>query len=128
MDLIVPDLRAASDYLSTLGFQASDSPAILYDRENGVEVNLLAAGAPATNASPLPIPDVDHPATASPTVLPLRDLIEMKLNVYVGNPDRYIKHKSDVMELIARNHLPESFYHSSISSLQAAWVHSWQAM
>lgn len=120
VDVIVPSIPDACEYLSIRGFKPTGSKAILYDRENGVEVNLLPAGGQATRNSPLSIPT--PPASPKPmTVMDIAGLIEMKLNVFLGNQTAYLKRKVDVMESIKANKLKENFFHSSNQNIQECW-------
>ena len=124
IDVVVPSLELANHYLSIRGFRPTGSKAILYDRATGIEVNLLPAGGQATTNSPLPIPQVTQ--VGSMRVIPLNDLIEMKLNVFVGSPTKYLKHKVDVMELIKANNLSEASFSSSNQIIQKCWQQTWE--
>lgn len=128
VDLLVPSIDDAWDRLSIRGFKPSGSKAILYDRETGVEINLLQSGQPATNASPLPLPQVSHEATDTPFIMPLDELIEMKLNVYVANTQKYGKHGADVVELIKLHKSPADSFHSTNSKIQDSWTSLWNAI
>lgn len=125
VDVLVSSIDAAWQYLSIRGFKPSGSKTILYDRDTGIEVNLLPAGGQATRNSPLPLPSL--PEVARPMqVIDLNGLIEMKLNVYLGNTSAYLKHKVDVMELIKYNDLSKESFKSSNSAIQNCWNQSWE--
>lgn len=128
IDLLVPSVEEAWSHLSIRGFRPSGAKSILYDRTNGVEINLLESGKPATNNSPLPLPEVGHGVTERPYIMPLSDLIEMKLNVYVANPLKYGKHGADVAELIKIHQMGQGDFNSGIHKIQQAWDDLWTAV
>ena len=128
IDLLVPSVEDAWGQLSIRGFRPTGSKSILYDRDNGVEINLLEQGGQATVNSPLPLPRVTHEPTEKPYIIPMDELIEMKLNVYVGNTLKYAKHGADVAELIRIHDLPEDFLHSQNQEIQDAWSAFWGAV
>lgn len=128
IDLLVPSINMAWDQLSIRGFKPTGSKAILYDRSNGVEINLLEAHGQATSTSPLRLPGVTHAPTSLPFIMPLSELIEMKLNVYVGNPLKYAKHGADIAELIQIHDLSFEAFHSLNAKIQNSWEQFWSAV
>lgn len=102
IDIVVNNIEEASDYLSIRGFKvAQGTNAILYDRSNGVEINLLETGKPLVKGT-LP------PPTPNGKIVELEHLISNKLSSYSGSPAVRLKDIGDVSELIQRNALPRA--------------------
>jgi len=102
IDIIVDRRNEANEYLSIRGFKETSSLMVMYDRENGIEINLLQSGAVLSPKSlPTPEPKED--------ILDLPELISNKLSSYFNNKGKRAKDLGDVSELIQRNQLPRDF-------------------
>jgi hypothetical protein len=107
VDIIVPDVKAAREYLSIRGFKPNPGSSMtMTDRETGVEVDILPGGG-RVGPGPLNLP---NPAQVSdtPTVMTLEQIIASKLSSFIGN--RVLRHQdmSDVIGLIKANHPPRN--------------------
>lgn len=104
VDVIVPDVAEAHDYLSIRGFKpVPGSKMTLVDRESGIEVDLLPGGGsvgPHRIAFPIPVK-----VSAIPVILTIEELISNKLSTYLMSPVNRAKDLGDVVELIKVNQL-----------------------
>jgi hypothetical protein len=105
VDVIVPDVAAAREYLSIRGFRPNPGSSMtLTDRETKVEVDLLPGGG-SVGPGPLklPLPTV---VVSKPKFLDLPELIAIKLSSYLGSPGKRLKDLADVQELLKVRNLP----------------------
>jgi len=92
------------DYLSTRGFKEVPNTNIMYDRENGISVDILPGGGkvgPVRLNFPQP--------KAGEELISLSELISLKLDCYVCNGIERARDLGDVVELIKINKLPRDF-------------------
>ena len=105
IDVIVPNVSAAREYLSIRGFRPNPGSSMtLTDRETKVEVDLLPGGG-SVGPGPLPLP-MPTEVVSVPRLLDLVQLIATKLSSYMGNQLIRNKDLSDVIELIKANRPP----------------------
>ena len=122
VDLVVPNVAEAKDYLSIRGFKPNPgSNMTLTDRETKVEVDLLPAGG-HVGPGPLALPQ-SGPLSATPNIVDLSTLIAIKLSSYMGSRFDRMKDASDVIELIKANGLPRNFPQTSAvrETYQTLW-------
>lgn len=102
VDIIVPDVQAAREYLSIRGFKPNaGSTMTLTDRETKIEVDILPGGG-SVGPGPLKLP-MPSTVTTTPIVMDLQQIIASKLSSYMGNPLLRLQDKSDVIGLIKAN-------------------------
>jgi len=108
-DIVVPDVRDAVELL-TAGLSGpfnripgcEDS---VKDKRNGVVINLLPAGGVLKFGCKVPFP-IPLEVWDEPRFVPLEKLISLKLDSWSNTPNRRLKDKADVVELINALHLP----------------------
>jgi hypothetical protein len=108
VDIIVPDVRAAREKLSMNGFKSNPGSRVtLTDRETKVEIDVLPGGG-KVGPGPVHFP---MPTTVSdkPQILPLHELISLKLSSYMGSPIDRAQDYADAIKLIQVNHPPREF-------------------
>ncbi len=99
IDLVVPDVAAAREYLSIRGFRPNPGSSMtLTDRDTKIEVDLLPAGG-SVGPGPVSLPQV-HELTETPNLADLPTLVSIKLSSYLGNPKTRLKDAADVQELL----------------------------
>ena len=105
VDIVVPDIDEARDYLSIRGFQEVPGTTMkLKDRDNRVEVDLLPGGGFVGPAVlPLPVP---QSVSAQPQFIDFAGLIEQKLSSYLGDKINRLKDGGDVSELLKKARPP----------------------
>lgn len=104
-DLIVPDVSIAREKLAKYGLMNSK-----------VWVNLIAGGS-GVGSSPVRFP---MPTTVSdqPQLLPLHDLLSVKLASYQESRIRHAQEYGDVVQLMKANHPPRDLpVHSAVKTL-----------
>ena len=92
------------DYLSIRGFKEVQNTNIMYDRENGISVDILPGGGkvgPVRLNFPQP--------KAGEELVSLSALISLKLDCYACNGIERARDLGDVVELIKINKLPREF-------------------
>jgi hypothetical protein len=126
VDVVVDRLEDARAYLSIRGFKPVVGNRFdLVDRDNGVVVELLPGGKPlGPKQLPLPMPTV---VSDKPVFITLHDLIENKLDAYLGNPIVRAKDLGDVVELLKVNKPSIDLLNSSrediVDKYQEVWNH-----
>jgi hypothetical protein len=75
------------------------------DKRNGVPVNFLPAGRVLHRGCKVPFPQPGEPCE-EPCYVPLEKLIALKLDSWSNSPNRRLKDKADVIELIKALKLP----------------------
>lgn len=109
VDLIVPNVKEAFEYLAIRGFKPnSGSLMSLTDRETKFEVDLLPAGG-KVGPGPLVLPQIDFSPSQEPHILSLEQLIAAKLSSWMGSKIGRAKDFADVVELIKANQLGKDF-------------------
>ena len=109
VDIVVPDVLEAVEFLtaSLTGpfFKVPEIPDRVEDRRNGVEIDFLPAGHVVKRGCKVPFPEVKTVADTL-QIISLEGLISLKLDSWVNTPNRRLKDKSDVIELIKYRKLP----------------------
>lgn len=125
IDILVPDVSAAIEWLSIRGFKLNPGSSMtMTDRETKVEVDILPAGG-RVGPGPLSLPDPSQLVLGT-AVAPLRQLLEMKLSAYIGNGIQRIQDLADVTKLILINHLPKDF--PMASEVQELYQSTWDQL
>ncbi len=129
VDVIVPDVLEAVEFitanLSGPFVRVPDCESRVKDQRNGVFVDLLPAGYVLKRGCKVPFPS---PAKVSEDlqVVRLEDLISLKLDSWVNNPQKRLRDKADVVELILRRELPRDF--SVAESVRSLYLETWDAL
>lgn len=109
VDLIVPDVLDAVEALTAdLSGPFERIPQCedtVRDRRNGAVVNLLPAQQAYKSSCQVPFP-LPSEVIDVPRFVPLEKLISLKLDSWVNSPNRRLKDKADVIELIKALKLP----------------------
>ena len=109
VDIVVPDVLEAVEFLtaSLTGpfYRVAGVDDRVEDRRNGVMVDLLPAGKVLRRGCKVPFPQPGKVAEQI-QIVPLEDLISLKLDSWANNPTRRLKDKADVVELIKYRKLP----------------------
>jgi hypothetical protein len=109
VDIVVRDVLEAVEFLtaSLTGpfYRVPNIPDRVEDRRNGVLIDLLPAGRVLKAGCKIPFP---QPAKVAEQFqfISLEDLVSLKLDSWNGSPNRRIKDKADVVELIKYRNLP----------------------
>jgi len=107
-DIIVPDVSVAREKLCMNGFKANPgSKMTVTDRETKIEIDVLPGGG-KVGPGPIPFP-MPTKVSNTPQILPLTDLISLKLSSYIGNGAARLQDAADVSHLIQVNHLTRGF-------------------
>jgi hypothetical protein len=129
VDIVVPDVLEAVEFLtaSLTGpfYRVHDIDDRVEDRRNGVEVDLLPAGRTIRRNSKIPFPEVKT-VTETPQIISLEDLISLKLDSWSGSPNRRLKDKADVIELIKYRKLSRDL--AIHPAVRALYVETWDAL
>jgi hypothetical protein len=96
VDLIVPDVETAHQFLLSQGYRVS-VPVGVVDPETGTRVDLLPGGQSRSPRCPVNFP---VPTTLGYNYVTLADLVSTKLGSYLANPIRRLKDKAAVIEFI----------------------------
>jgi hypothetical protein len=129
VDIIVPDVLEAVEFitanLSGPFVRVPDCESRVKDQRNGVFVDLLPAGYVLKRGCKVPFP---APAKVSEDlqVVRLEDLISLKLDSWVNNPQKRLRDKADVVELILRRKLPRDF--SVAEPVRCIYLETWEAL
>ena len=109
VDIVVPDVLEAVELLtaSLTGpfFRVPGIDDRVEDRRNGVEIDLLPAGKVVKRGCKVPFPQPVKVAEQF-QIVSLEELLSLKLDSWSSSPNKRIKDKSDVVELILRRKLP----------------------
>lgn len=125
IDLIVPNVAEARDYLSIRGFRPNPGSSMtLTDRTTKIEVDLLPGGG-SVGPGPLKLP-LPVEVTTKPNVLELNQLIATKLSSYLGNKTSRVKDLADVVELIKANSLSKDL--NLPSEVRNIYKQTWQKL
>ena len=129
VDIVVPDVVEAVEWLtaSLTGpfYRVPNTQDRVEDRRNGVLIDLLPAGRVLKHGCQVPFPD---PKTVAESlqIIPLEELISLKLDSWAGSPNRRLKDKADVVELIVRRKLPRDLkVNPAVHSL---YLETWDAL
>ncbi len=109
VDIVVPDVLEAVEFLtanlSGPFFRVPEFHDRVEDRRNGVEIDFLPAGKVVKRGCKIPFPQPKIVADKL-QIIRLEELISLKLDSWNNSPNRRLKDKSDVVELILRRKLP----------------------
>ena len=133
VDLVVPDVNAACDFLATHGFEEQPGPdgfrwskvkVIMTCKETGVDVELMPAGTKVGEGQ-LPTPS---PTRVSPTpqYVDVVTLISLKLDAYLSDPIARSKDQTAVVELLKTGKYPKDLpVHPAV---RAEYVRIWTGL
>ncbi len=129
VDIVVPDVLEAVEFLTTDVTgpfrRVKGSHDRLEDSRNGVLIDLLPAGKVLKRGCKVPFPSPTKVAEDL-QILPLEDLISLKLDSSAESPLRRLKDKTDVVELILRRKLKRALaVHPAVKKL---YVETWDAL
>ncbi|MDD5139245.1 MAG: hypothetical protein PHY43_03170 [Verrucomicrobiales bacterium] len=129
VDIVVPDVLEAVEFLtaSLTGpfFRVPEFPDRVEDRRNGVEIDLLPAGKVVKRGCKIPFPQPVK-VTEQFQIVPLEELLALKLDSWNNSPNRRLKDKSDVVELILRRKLPRDL--AVNPAVRALYTETWDAL
>jgi hypothetical protein len=129
VDIVVPDVLEAVEFLtaSLTGpfFRVPEVHDRVEDRRNGVQIDLLPAGKVLKRGCQVPFP---QPAKIAEVfqIVPLAELISLKLDSWAGSPARRLKDKADVNELILRRKLPRDL--AVDPAVRPLYLETWDAL
>jgi len=129
VDIVVPDVLEAVEFLAVsltgLFYRVREVHDRVEDRRNGVLIDLLPAGKVLKQGCKVPFPE---PATVGEIlqIISLPELISLKLDSWAGSPNRRLKDKADVIELIARRKLPRDL--AVNPAVRTLYLETWDAL
>jgi hypothetical protein len=129
VDIVVPEVLEAVEWLtaSLTGpfYRVPEFQDRVEDRRNQVELDILPAGKVVKRGCKIPFP---QPGTSSGKlqIIPLEDLISLKLDSWNNSPNHRLKDKSDVVELILRRKLPRDLTINPV--VRALYLETWDAL
>ena len=107
VDVVVPDVASAREFLSIRGFRPNNGSSMtLTDRDTKVEVDLLPGGG-HVGPGPVGFPTPTE-VSFTPTIVDLPTILSLKLSSYVGNKLSRIQDMADVVKLLEANHPPRN--------------------
>ena len=95
------------------------------DKRNGVVINFLPAERVYKSSCQVPFPSPEE-VSDEPQFVSLKQLIALKLDSWVHSPNRRLKDKADVIELIKTLNLPRDFAISA--PVQGLYTETWDAL
>lgn len=99
VDIIVPNVAEAREYLSIRGFKPNPGSSMtMTDNKTKVEIDLLPGGG-SVGPGPLKLP-LPSKVVSVPAFLDLETMIAVKLSSYLGSPLVRNRDLSDIIELI----------------------------
>ena len=129
VDIVVPDVLEAVEFLTaSLTGPFCRVPKVedrVEDRRNGVLIDLLPAGKVLKRGCKIPFPQPGKVAEQIQFVS-LEDLISLKLDSWKSSPNRRLKDKADVNELILRRKLPRNL--GVNPAVRAFYTETWDAL
>ena len=129
VDIVVPDVLEAVEFLtaSLTGpfYRVAGVDDRGEDRRNGVMVDLLPAGKVLRRGCKVPFPQPGKVAEQI-QIVPLEDLISLKLDSWANNPTRRLKDKADVVELIKYRKLPRDL--AVNPAVRTHYLETWDAL
>jgi hypothetical protein len=129
VDIVVPDVLEAVEWLTaslTGPFcRVPDFPDRAEDRRNGVLIDLLPAGKVLKRGCKVPFP-LPGKVAEKVQIVPLAELISLKLDSWHSSPNRRLKDKADVNELILRRNLPRDLAVNPV--VRALYTETWDAL
>jgi hypothetical protein len=129
VDIVVPDVLEAVEFLtaSLTGpfYRVPEVQDRVEDRRNNVMVDLLPAGKVLQRGCKVPFPQPGK-AAEQLQIVPLEELISLKLDSWAGAPVRRHKDKTDVIELIKYRNLPRDL--AVNPAVGAHYLETWDAL
>jgi len=129
VDVIVPDVLEALEFATAdMTGPLARIPTVedrLRDKRNGVMIDLLPAGKVLKAGCKVPFP-VPTSAGDELQFITLEELISLKLDSWVNSPERRIRDKADVNELILRRNLPRDL--AVKMAVRAIYIVTWDAI
>lgn len=129
VDIVVPDVLEAVEWLTaSLTGPFDRVPEVhdrVEDRRNGVFIDLLPAGRVLKRGCKVPFPEPKMVAEKL-QIVSLEDLIALKLDSWAGSPNRRLKDKADVVELVTRRKLPRDLAVNPV--VRALYLETWDAL
>jgi hypothetical protein len=129
VDIVVPDVLEAVEFLtaSLTGpfYRVHGVDDRVEDRRNGVMIDLLPAGKVLRRGCKVPFP-LPGKVAEQIQIVPLEELISLKLDSWASSPARRLKDKADVNELILRRKLPRDF--AVNPAVRAFYLETWDAL
>jgi len=95
------------------------------DKRNGVKIDLLPAGRVLRRGCKVPFPEPKQ-ASCKLQIVPLEQLVSLKLDSWSNSPNRRHKDKTDVIELITRRQLPRDL--ALAPAVQKLYQETWDAL
>ncbi len=125
VDIVVPNVAAAREALTAYGFRPNPGSSMtVTHRVTKIEIDLLPGGG-SVGPGPLSLP-LPTQVSPQPTIVPLANLIEIKLSSYLGSPLSRLRDLADVIELIRSNQLPQDF--PLAPQVEARYREVWQGL
>ena len=129
VDIVVPDVLEAVEFLtaSLTGpfYRVPETQDRVEDRRNHVEIDILPAGKVVKRGCKIPFP-LPSSVADQPRFVSLEELISLKLDSWSNSPNRRLKDKSDVVELILRRKLPRELeVNPAVGTL---YLETWDAL
>ena len=129
VDIVVPDVLEAVEFLTaSLTGPFYRVPGVddrVEDRRNGVFIDLLPAGEVLKQGCKVPFPEPKQVAEKF-QIIPLEELLSLKLDSWRSSPQRRLKDKADVNELILRRKLPRDL--AVNPAVRALYLETWDAL
>jgi len=132
VDVVVSDVDAACDRLAANGFTENPGPGgfrwphikvVMTDKANGVDVDVMPAGARVGNGG-LPLPKPER-AETTPQYVDAATLVSLKLSSCLADPVNRAKDQADVIELI-KARLPQDL--PVDGSVKTEYARLWSAL
>jgi hypothetical protein len=129
VDIVVPDVLEAVEWLtaSVTGpfFRVPEIQDRVEDRRNGVLVDLLPAGKVLKRGCKVPFP---QPVKVGEQfqIVSLEELLALKLDSWNNSPNKRLKDKSDVVELILRRQLARDLVINP--AVRTLYTETWDAL
>jgi hypothetical protein len=128
-DIVVADVVDAVELLTAdLSGPFSSIPGCqnsVKDARNGVVINLLPAERVLKPGCKVPFP-LPHEVWDQPRFVSLQKLISLKLDSWSNSPNRRLKDKADVIELIKALHLPHEL--AVDEAVRRLYLKTWDAL
>jgi hypothetical protein len=129
VDIVVPDVLEAVEFLtaSVTGpfYRVPGAEDRVEDRRNGVKIDLLPAGAVLKSGCKVPFPEPTKVAEQL-QFISLEQLISLKLDSWNGSPNRRLKDKADVIELIKSRKLSRDL--AIAPAVRTLYTETWDAL
>lgn len=129
VDIVVPDVLEAVEWLTaSLTGPFYRIPKVedrIEDERNGVFIDLLPAGRVLKAGCKIPFPQPTEVADKL-QIIPLADLVSLKLDSWTGSPLKRHKDKTDVIELIIRRKLPRNLQVNP--AVRTAYLETWDGL